>query len=531
MQSDNQFNGTIEFIAYDRSENSTEKKDNVRVVVDNITPTAQVTYNEPVKNANGISYYAGDINGTVVINEANFYSEDVQVVVTRDGNVVPVSVAWIDNSVDQHTGTFTLHDDGDYIVTINYADRSSNKMTTYTSNELTVDTVQPGVSVSNIKMNSANKDETYGFTITANDINFDSATFKPVLTAVVRGEDGSYTTKTISLGDMATVQEGQTYSYTVNNLEEDGIYTLTCAVKDMSDNAYANIRLDDGREYETVQFSINRDGSTFAIDEYTGEVNNQYYIYSVDNDIVLVEINADPITNYNVVVNGRVLGSEEYTTTMTGGNGEWYKRTYTIPKSLFETEGEYNIVIRSTDKTNTEAYSDVKNVKVAFVVDQTAPVLTISGLEADGRYQTNEQTVTVIPTDDGGRLYSFKAIVYDNDGNPLKDENGKDISVRFEMEGEELLKYLEEHDGKITFTVPEGYQNNVQIICTDCAKNSEGATNVFDETYTKVTVSASQIVIFYANKPLFYGTVAGIVAVTGGIIFLIAYKKRKKEQE
>lgn len=530
LQSDNQFNGTIEFTAYDRSENSTEKKDNVRVVVDNITPTAQVTYNEPVKNANGISYYAGDINGTVVINEANFYSEDVQVVVTRDGNVVPVSVAWVDNSVDQHTGKFTLHDDGDYIVTINYTDRSSNKMATYTSNELTIDTKQPSISVSNIKMNSANKDETYGFTITANDINFDASTFKPVLTVVVKGEDGSYTTKTISLGDMAGSQDGQTYSYTVQNLEEDGIYTLTCAVKDMSDNAYADIRLDDGREYEAVQFSINRKGSTFAVNEYTDEVINQYYIYSVDKDIVLVEINADPITDYSVIVNGKALGSSEFTTTMTGGDNEWYKRTYSIPKELFEKEGEYNIVVRSTDKAKTEAYSDVKNIKVAFVVDQTAPILTISGLEAEGRYQTNEQTVTVIPTDDGGRLYSFKAIVYDNDGNPLKDKNGKDISVRFEMEGEELLKYLEEHDGKITFTVPEGYQNNVQIICTDCAKNSEGITNAFNETFDKVTVSASQIVIFYANKPLFYGTVAGLLAIIGGILFIV-YKKRKKEEK
>ena len=98
------------------------------------------------------------------------------------------------------------------------------------------------------------------------------------------------------------------------------------------------------------------------------------------------------------------------------------------------------------------------------------------------------------------------------------------------MEGEELLKYLEEHDSKISFTVPEGYQNNVQIICTDCAKNSEGATNTFDETFEKVTVSASQIVIFYANKPLFYGTVAGLAAIIGGIIFVV-YKKRKKEEK
>ena len=101
----------------------------------------------------------------------------------------------------------------------------------------------------------------------------------------------------------------------------------------------------------------------------------------------------------------------------------------------------------------------------------------------------------------------------------------------FEMEGEELLKYLEEHDGKITFTVPEGYQNNVQIICTDCAMNSEGMTNAFDETFEKVTVSASQIVIFYANKPLFYGTVAALLAVIGGTAWFVVYKKKKNEED
>ena len=531
LNAKNQFNGTIEFTAIDVLEHSTEQKEKKRIVVDNIAPTAGISYNDPVKNANGISYYAGDINGTIVINEANFYSQDLQMTVTKDGNPVPVAITWVDNSVDVHTGTFTLHEDGDYIVKIDYADRSTNKISTYTSNELTVDTKQPTISVSKVKMNSANKDEIYSFTITANDINFDAETFKPVLKAVVRDEAGSYVTKTIPLGNMTGSQDGQTYSYTIQNLEEDGIYTLSCAVKDMSDNAYANIRLDDGREYETVQFSINREGSTFAIDEYTDKVINQYYIYSVEKDIVLVEINADPITNYSVLVNGKELDGSKFKTSMTGGDNEWYKRTYSIPKELFEKEGEYNIVVRSTDKANTEAYSDVKNIKVAFVVDQTAPVLTISGLEEKGRYQTDEQTVTVIPTDDGGRLYSFKAIVYDNDGNPLKDKNGKDISVRFEMEGEELLKYLEEHDGKITFTVPEGYQNNVQIICTDCAMNSEGMTNAFDETFEKVTVSASQIVIFYANKPLFYGTVAALLAVIGGTAWFVVYKKKKNEED
>jgi len=159
-------------------------------------------------------------------------------------------------------------------------------------------------------------------------------------------------------------------------------------------------------------------------------------------------------------------------------------------------------------------------LKVAFVVDQTAPVLTISGLEEGGRYQIDEQTVTVIPTDDGGKLNSFKAILLDSDG--------KELEVRFEKSGNDLIKYLEENDGKITFTVPEGLENQVRIICDDCAINADGKTNVYDQTFTKVTVSQSGWVIYYANKPLFYGSIAGVILLAGGIIFLIVYKKRKK---
>ena len=522
LENDNQFNGTVRFTAYDRAENNTEKVDNHRIVVDNIKPTIEVTYNKPVQTVNNISYYAGNIEGTIVINEANFYSEDVKIVVTKDGSQTAVNVKWVDNSVDVHTGTFTLTEDGDYIVSVEYKDRSSNAMDTYTSNRLTLDTKAPTVNVTNIKNNSANKDEKYSFVITANDTNLNAESFKPVLTAVVRGEDGSYSTKTISLGDMTTVEAGKTYSYTINNLEEDAVYSLVCSLKDMSENAYSKIVLSDGKEYEEVRFSINRNGSTFAMNENTEKLVNQYYVYSVDEDVVIEEVNVDPIENYVVKLNGKTLTEgTDYKTSLSDRAGEWSKRTYTISKSLFEEEGEYSIVVESTDKAETTAYSDVKNLNVSFVVDQTKPVVTISGLETSGRYQVEEQIVTIMPTDDGGRLNSVKVILMDSDG--------KELSILFEMSGEELLNYLAENDGKITFAVPEGLENKIQIICNDCAVNAAGETNEYNEIFERVTVSQSTWVIYYANKPLFYGTIASAIAAIAGITTLIVLKKRKKE--
>ena len=528
LANDNQFNGTVRFTAFDRSENSTDKADTERIVVDNIKPTVSVTYNDPIRNANNISYYAGDADVKIDIHEANFYSEDVKVSVTRDGNNYPVTVKWTNNSVDDHTGKFTLTEDGDYIVSVIYSDRSGNAMENYQSNRITVDKTKPTISTSAIKNNSANKDEVYTFTITANDTNIDFETFKPELKALVKNESGNYTVKSIPLGDIKTIETGKTYSFTVQNLEEDAAYTLTCTVKDMSGNEFSSIKLDDGNEYEAVRFSINRNGSTFAANEFTANLVEQYYVYSVEKDVVLEEINVDPIENYVVKLNGNVLEEgKDYTTSISNNDGEWSKRTYSIHKDLFNSEGEYSIVIESTDKAETKAYSDVKNLKIAFVVDQTPPVLTVSGVEDGGRYQIDEQPVTVIPTDDGGRLYSFKAVVLDSSGNPLT-KDGKDISIRFDMSGEELLNYLEEHEGKIVFTIPEGLENQVQLICNDCAAKADGSTNEYSYTYKKVTVSQSGWVIFYANKPLFYGSIGGVVGVSGLATGLtIFFKKRK----
>jgi hypothetical protein len=386
------------------------------------------------------------------------------------------------------------------------------------------------VEVSNIKNNSANKDDKYSFTITATDINIDASTFSPVLTATVRNEDGTYGIKPVSLGNMKTVEKGKAYSFTVEDLPEDAVYLLKCTVRDMSGNQYSKILLSDNEAYDQVRFSINRNGSTFSADQRTNDLVQQYYVYSVDSDVVLEEINVDPVENYAVRLNGKELTEgEDYTTSVTNREGEWSKRTYVISKALFEAEGEYSVIVETKDKAETTAFSDVKNLDVSFVVDQTAPVLTISGLQDGGRYQVDEQKVTVIPIDDGGRLYSMKVTVLDSEGQPLKDANGQDISVRFEMSGEEFLSYLIETKGEITFTVPEGLEHQVVITSNDCAVNAENATNEYHRIFTKVTVSQSGWIIFYANKPLFYGTVAGVTIALGLLIFLLVFKCRKKE--
>ena len=507
--------------------------DGVRMIVDNIDPTRTVELTAPVNQTETVKYYNGNITLRANIFEANYrFYEDAVVSIVKDGKAYGHAghVSGWQKGDANAINTITLTEDGDYVVTITYTDGSGNKMADYTSGNMTLDTIAPVITVSNIKQNSANKDETYGFTITVSDINLDAATVMAKLTAVVKGEDGLYSTKEIALGDAKLSVDGTTVTYTVENLDEDALYTLTCSAEDMSNNLCNVIQLDDGKTYETVNFSINRNGSTFGFGtEYMTELVNQYYVYSVYEDLVIVEVNVDPIENYIVTVNGEELvEGTHFTTEQTSNPGEWSIRTYTIDKSYFAEEGEYNVIVTSTDKAETTAYSDIKNLAIAFVVDQTAPVLTISGLQTGGRYQTEEQTVTLIPTDEGGRLNTLKVVVMDSDGNPLTDDAGNDISVRFDYSGEDLLNYLSENGDMVTFTIPTGLEHQVQISCTDCAVDEHGIANEYNGVFSRVTVSKNALVIFYANKSMFYGTLGGLAAL---IILIVVLLKKKKEKK
>ena len=528
----NQFNGTVSFTATDRSGNAASYTDGRRTVVDTIRPTVEVTLTDPARKDGTTAYYAGTAGVTARVNEANFYAEDVVFEVTRNGAAYPVSANWTNNSADLHTGTFSLTQEGEYVVKMRYTDRSGNVMEDYVSDTLIVDTTVPELTVTGVDADSANKDTPFGFVITAKDAHLDPDTLTVTLTAVVRDENGKYATKTVKLDPAEVVKAGEEYRITVKNLTEDAVYSLTCTVADRSGNVQKTFALHDGKEHEKISFSVNRNGSTFSVDENTAALLEQYYTYDVRNDVVIFETNVDPVENYTVKLNGKELTEgTDYTTTLTTEPGKWALRTYTLNKNLFVTEGGYNVVVESTDKTNTVAYSDVKSLDISFVVDQTAPVLTVSGLKTGGRYQTTEQTVTVIPTDDGGRLNSFRALVLDSDGTPLRNAAGEDISVRFDLSGDELHDYLKEHDGMITFTVPEGLENQVRLICGDCAALADGTTNVCDELYERVTVSSNLFIIFFANKTLFYSALGVLALLIVLIIFLIARKKRKSSNK
>lgn len=97
------------------------------------------------------------------------------------------------------------------------------------------------------------------------------------------------------------------------------------------------------------------------------------------------------------------------------------------------------------------------------------------------------------------------------------------------MSDENFTKALEEGDGKVTFEIPEGLYQDIRIICDDQAFYGDHENVIYDEMFTNVSVTPNGFLIFWANKPLRYGAIGGVVLLAVGIAAFVFLKKRKKK--
>ena len=501
--------------------------------VDKTAPVIEVLYdNNDVENG---EYYKAERVATVRIREHNFETSRIQTEIkaTHDGiTVQPPTISNWSSSGDVHTATVRYSGDALYKFNISYVDMAGNQANEFAEQSFYVDKTLPEVEISGIVNESANNSTgNIGFIISAYDVNFDQ--FVPVV-EVTYMVDGKLVTKKITneVGEFTDVKNGKLY--TVNNLETDGIYTIKCTVVDKAGNAFTQVSMQNKNgtfdtqevtaDKELVLFSVNRNGSTYNMNSATKELVQTYYVKYVGNDVVIEEINSDELQEYSITLNGqKLVENQDYTVSIEGSKGEWMKYTYTIKKSLFDKEGEYRIVVSSKDKAGNNAYNDVKGTNIDFVVDRTAPVVTVTGLSKNGRYQVDKQLVTIMPSDDGGALKSVLV--------RLVDENGNVIRELLSLSGAELDKALADGAGKLTFEIEEGLYQNVEILCEDYSVgDADSGSNEYTEVFSNVSVSTSRIKILWANKTLRYFVFGG-VGVMAGFFFLILFKRRKKKDE
>lgn len=523
LGNDNQFNGTVGFTVEDRAGRKTEHQETKRIVVDNISPTAEVSFNKPVNIEDDISYYNGNINTTVIVREANFYAEDVEVMVSKDGGAVTnIRPSWSDSSVDVHTGTFTLSEDGDYVITIRYRDKSSNEMETYISRQLTIDTsIENPVIMVNGKNETgkAYKEEVVP-SVSFEDENF--ATYEIVLTRTRFDEKNLDVTKEIIGNHVAVDEKGGSGSFDEfeKKAENDGIYNMTVKMTDKA-----------GHSSETTTvFTVNRFGSVYEYGDYLISLikNGGTYVDEVKEDLVITEYNADRLLagtlNIEVTCDGKPLDKVNYKISpvindqVSVGDSGWFQYEYVIDKKNFDSDGIYKIAVSSKDATgNTPENSNYKDKNILFRVDSTAPEITsVVGLEED---IINAQEVEVKYTVfDAIALKSVKVFVDD-----------KQVGESVKEFDEDLNNY----EGSFVIDESSSAQE-VRIVVEDLAGNiTDTNSKNFSSVYAfnnSVTVSTNFFVRWYADKALFWGTIGGFVVIAGGLSLLVIMRKRKKEE-
>lgn len=485
---------TVTFDCYDLAGNKSNTENLTEFTVDKTLPTVSVTYNNNAAQ-NG-KYYKEARTATITITEHNFRASEVRVTTTASLNgasiAAPTVSGW-SSSGDRHTATITYGKDGDFTFDIAYSDLAGNAMADYAQDSFTVDLTNPEIEITGVANKSANKGAVAPV-ITLSDTNYTADGVTLTLTGANKGK--------ISVDSMVTRTtngSGQTITFRNFGSGMDDIYTLTAKSVDRAGNETS----------KSITFSVNRDGSTYIIDEATQKLIDTGFTNS-PRDIVISEINVDTLEFIEITYSkdGQVVTLKEgadYTVKAEGGEGQWKKYTYTIKASCFEDEGEYSINIYSEDRAANTMTNRVKGKSIEFIVDKTAPTVSIANLENRGRYRASSHDFTLSVKDNTVLSY-----------------------VELYLDGELVHTYTADElqivDGQLTITVDSknDYQN-VKIIAYDAAGNPT------DPVEYNVLVTSNWFIQFFANKPLFFGSIAALAVVIGLIIFLIA-KRRKKEK-
>jgi len=469
-----------------------------KFTIDTTAPVISVAYdNNSASNGN---YYNNKRTATVTITEHNFDTSRIALSMTAQdaGKSVaaPAFGSWSDNG-DIHTATLSFDADATYTWSLAYTDKAGNKAKDLAKQEFCIDTTKPVVTINGVTPGSVNNNSgNMSFVIECTDTNLEY--FSPVLTVEVY-ENSRFVRKTIT-GNVISISNGQRVEF--RNLNEDGVYSLTCHAQDKAGNSYETVNIIDaggkqvtetaGQGGKLMDFSINKGGSIFSLDDNTMKLVKDYYVQKVYHDVVVREINPDEVTSCTVKVNGKALkqGTDFSVNNVSESDG-WHKYEYVISNAVFEKEGQYNIVVETKDKADSVAYSDVKSVNIEFIVDKTAPTYTLTGVDKNNENYIGSKNAVLMPKDDGGKLGRVKITVVGKDD--------KEKKVIKEMSGDDMLDYLDKHDGKIEFEVPKEVlsakdgDSRLMVECADCSVDEGGKTNEVKKIYGKDTEADTEI--------------------------------------
>lgn len=491
--------------------------------IDKTNPVVSVSYdNNDVANE---KYFKAARTATVTIVEHNFDVARVNFTMNAGrGGVVP-NVRWTHNG-DRHIATISYTVDGDYTFDIAMQDMAGNANAgvnyggSAAANSFTIDTTfEDMITYSGVTNGDAyGNDEEVIPNIQIEDINLD--TYEVTLAGVQKDT-------TIDLTDdvNALLNRGDEKVTGILDVfemvqDKDGIYTLTISSMDKAGNA----------DSEEIVFTVNRFGSVYVYDEYLMSLiaDGGAYVLSVTGDLIITEYNADKLLSNSLKIeitcDGKPLENVIYTVTpeindtVAVGESGWYQYKYIISAENFTSDGVYKISVSSKDATgNTPENNNYEDMGITFRVDSTlAEITSIVGLE--------EAIINATEVD-------VKYTVFDTMG--IK-------SIKIYVDGElvdEITDFsadLNNYNGSFVLNEKSSAQS-VRIVVEDLSGNitdtdAENFSSAYEFNKT-VTVSTNIFVRWFANKPLFWGSIVGVTGIAGFLWFFLIGKRKKKEDE
>ncbi|MFS0675166.1 InlB B-repeat-containing protein [Ornithinibacillus sp. 179-J 7C1 HS] len=458
--------------------------------IDKTKPVINVAYD--TNNAMNGNYFNTARTATISVTEHNFDPSRIVITGTAmdDGNEVafPTINGWASNG-DVHTAMIAYQTDALYSFDIDYMDMAGNLADDFAPQEFYVDLTEPELSITGVEDLSANNGEVAPV-ITYSDTNFDENGVTIELVGANRGPvdiEGSFSDST----------NGQVFTFDnfAELKENDDLYTLSATIVDLAGN----------EKREEIRFSVNRFGSVYVFDESLEKIVGKFV--QEEQDIILTETNVDRLIDGSISIKMMHNGSptdlvegEDYTVTETSGQGQWSQYTYTIHKELFEGDGRYSIAIYSEDKAGNinENIDETKRAEISFGIDKTNPVIAPIDIEDDKQYPVDVKTATISIKDN---------LVLDQVKINLNDEE-----VDFIVDGDNY-----------SFEIPNSNSTqDVVIVATDAAGN-ELTTEVND-----ILVTTNLFVRWYNNKPLFYGSLGGVGALSSAAVGYYVFRRNGK---
>lgn len=487
--------------------------------IDKTLPQISVSYDN--NNAQNGKYFNNHRVATVTVREHNFDASRVQFTQTASiegGTVVAPSPSWNSNG-DVHTATITYNVDGDYTFDVKMIDMAGNESgevdygSSVAAKEFTIDTEIAEPEITGVENGVAYKGDVIP-AINFSDINYNNYEVKLLRTRL--DEINVDVTERYIKGLNESNQGGAgTFDLFDKVQDNDGIYTLYAKVTDKAGN----------KKEKNVTFTLNRFGSVYAYSEYLVSLikDSGAYVQNLTDNLVITEYNPDRLVENSLSIevthDGRPMDnvkfkvSPEVNDKVAVGSSGWYQYQYVIDKDNFSKDGVYKVSISSKDETgNTPDNNNYKDKNILFRVDTTAPELTsVVGLEK-----------TVINSQEAPVKYT----VYDTIG--LKSVT---VYINGKQYGDVITEFDDINNYAGTFSIAESTEEQkVRLVIEDLAGNvtdtdSEDFSSVYDFEKS-VLVTTNFFVRWYANKPLFWGSIGSVPVASAGAWAGITLRKR-----